>query len=75
VSVTLAPEARGRGLAAAVLAAAEEAWRAAAGTAPAVLACVRPGNTASARLFEAAGYRRRDRSAPGGLDAFVKPGR
>jgi spore coat polysaccharide biosynthesis predicted glycosyltransferase SpsG/ribosomal protein S18 acetylase RimI-like enzyme len=74
VSITLAPDARGRGLAADVLATAERAWRAVAGHRPSVLAYVRPGNTASARLFEGAGYRRRADPAGTGLDTFVKPG-
>jgi spore coat polysaccharide biosynthesis predicted glycosyltransferase SpsG/RimJ/RimL family protein N-acetyltransferase len=73
VSITVAPHARGRGLAARVLAAGEVAWRDRVGDGPAVLACVRPGNRASARLFEAAGYRRRAQPAPDGLDAYVKP--
>ncbi|HEY0216250.1 MAG TPA: bifunctional UDP-2,4-diacetamido-2,4,6-trideoxy-beta-L-altropyranose hydrolase/GNAT family N-acetyltransferase [Cellulomonas sp.] len=73
VSVTLAPHARGRGHAAQLLAAAEDSWRARVGTGAWVLACVRPENRASARLFESAGYRRRDRPADDGLDAYVKP--
>ncbi|VTR76211.1 bifunctional UDP-2,4-diacetamido-2,4,6-trideoxy-beta-L-altropyranose hydrolase/GNAT family N-acetyltransferase [Cellulomonas hominis] len=73
VSITVAPHARGRGLAARVLAAGEAAWRDRVGDGPAVLACVRPGNRASARLFEAAGYRRRDQPGEDGLDAYVKP--
>ncbi|MET0433250.1 MAG: bifunctional UDP-2,4-diacetamido-2,4,6-trideoxy-beta-L-altropyranose hydrolase/GNAT family N-acetyltransferase [Cellulomonas sp.] len=75
VSITLAPHARGRGLAAGVLDAGERAWRERVGDGPAVLACVRPDNAASARLFERAGYRRRPEPAPDGLDAYVKPGR
>ncbi|WP_432456760.1 GNAT family N-acetyltransferase [Cellulomonas iranensis] len=73
VSITLAPHARGRGLAPDVLAAGERAWRARVGPGPAVLASVRPDNVASARLFEAAGYRP---VAPGddGLDRYVRPG-
>lgn len=74
VSITLAPHARGRGLAAGVLAAGERAWRDRVGDRPALLACVRPDNAASARLFEGAGYRRRVEPAADGLDAYVKPG-
>jgi RimJ/RimL family protein N-acetyltransferase len=74
VSITLAPYARGRRLAEGVLAAGERAWRDRVGDRPAVLACVRPDNAASARLFESAGYRRRAEPAADGLDAYVKPG-
>ncbi|RMI13275.1 bifunctional UDP-2,4-diacetamido-2,4,6-trideoxy-beta-L-altropyranose hydrolase/GNAT family N-acetyltransferase [Cellulomonas triticagri] len=73
VSITLAPTARGRGLAADVLAAGEQAWRERVGPGPAVLACVRPGNAASVRLFEAAGYRPAG-IAGDGLDTFVRDG-
>lgn len=73
VSITVAPDARGRGLAAAVLDCAERAWRADVGSGPSVLACVRPGNTASARLFQAAGYRRQELPGTDGLDAYIKP--
>lgn len=60
VSITLAPEARGRRLAVPVLAAGEAAWRAAGAHvgAAGLLAHVRPENAASLRLFEASGYRR-----------------
>jgi spore coat polysaccharide biosynthesis predicted glycosyltransferase SpsG/RimJ/RimL family protein N-acetyltransferase len=74
ISVTLAPEARGRGVAGGVIAVAERLWRDRVGPGPAVLACVRPENVASARLFAAAGYVRRAEPADDGLDAYVKPG-
>jgi RimJ/RimL family protein N-acetyltransferase len=74
VSITLAPFARGRGLAAGVLDAGERAWRERVGDGPAVLACIRPDNSASVHLFEGAGYRRRAQPAADGLDAYVKPG-
>lgn len=51
ISVGLAPEARGRGLGAAVIAKA-----CAAGAAATVLARVRPGNEASLRAFRQAGF-------------------
>jgi len=55
VSVTVAPEQRGRGLAAAVLSCGEQALVARQG--PVVVrAVVHSGNTASRRLFDAAGY-------------------
>jgi spore coat polysaccharide biosynthesis predicted glycosyltransferase SpsG/RimJ/RimL family protein N-acetyltransferase len=72
VSITLAPDARGRGLAHGVLAAAETAWRRQVGDGPAVLACVRPANASSARLFLRAGYRPAPEHADGTLDAYVK---
>lgn len=74
VSVTLAPRARGQGLAAPVLAAAETLWRSHAGEGPAVLACVRPDNTASAALFRRAGYLPVPAPEPDGLLAYRKPG-
>ena len=55
LSINLAPEARGRGLGRAVLAAADGYLRAAG--AEVVYAEVRTGNAASRRAFEAAGYR------------------
>lgn len=74
VSITMAPGARGRGLARAVLGAAEQAWRRDVGPEPAVLACVRPDNPASARVFVGAGYVRRPGARPDGLDAYVLEG-
>jgi RimJ/RimL family protein N-acetyltransferase len=72
VSITMSPDARGRGLARPVLAAAERAWRRQVGTTPQVFACVRPDNAASARLFVGAGYRQRARARADGLDTYVR---
>jgi spore coat polysaccharide biosynthesis predicted glycosyltransferase SpsG/L-amino acid N-acyltransferase YncA len=72
VSITLAPEVRGRGLAGGVLAAAEATWRGEVGAGPALLACVRPENVSSARLFLRAGYRSAPEHADGTVDAYVK---
>lgn len=72
VSVTVAPEARGRGLARQVLAAGEAAWRREVGTGPAVLASVRPDNTASTRLFRSAGYRPAPDRATPTVEVYVK---
>ncbi|MBE1499420.1 RimJ/RimL family protein N-acetyltransferase [Amycolatopsis lexingtonensis] len=55
VSITLAPESRGRGLSGAVLAEGERAARDRLGVRT-VLAAVHLDNTASAKLFERAGY-------------------
>ncbi|MEU0795628.1 GNAT family N-acetyltransferase [Amycolatopsis sp. NPDC005961] len=55
VSITLAPESRGRGLSGAVLAEGERAARERLGV-RVVLAAVHLDNTASAKLFERAGY-------------------
>ncbi|MFJ1762597.1 GNAT family N-acetyltransferase [Amycolatopsis sp. NPDC088138] len=55
VSITLAPESRGRGLSGAVLAEGERAAREHLGV-RVVLAAVHQDNTASAKLFERAGY-------------------
>ena len=55
VSITLAPESRGRGLSGAVLAEGERAARDRLGVRT-VLAAVHQDNTASAKLFERAGY-------------------
>lgn len=57
VSVTVAPQERGRGLGGSVLAAGEAAWRKTTADGAALLAHVRPQNAASLRLFLAAGYR------------------
>jgi spore coat polysaccharide biosynthesis predicted glycosyltransferase SpsG/RimJ/RimL family protein N-acetyltransferase len=72
VSVTVAPEVRGRGLAHRVLAVGEAAWRREVGTGPRVLASVRPDNTASARLFRSAGYRPAPERATPAVEAYVK---
>lgn len=58
VSITVAPERRGRGLAAEILAAGEHAL-VARRPAKTVLASVHRDNAASARLFERAGYTER----------------
>lgn len=71
VSITMSPEVRGRGLARAVHDAAQRAWRREVGAGPRVLACVRPDNAASARLFVGAGYRREPERRADGLDAYV----
>lgn len=72
VSITLAPEARGRHLAGPVLAAGERAWHASVGRAG-LLAHVRPENAASLRLFESAGYRRAAERDEAGVVGLVKP--
>lgn len=56
VSITVAPEARGRGLGRQVLEAGWAAWRGRTGGGT-VQAVVRPDNLASVRLFEASGWR------------------
>ena len=56
VSITVAPQSRGRGVAARVLRAGEEELAARVGSPVRVLARVRQDNTSSARLFEGAGY-------------------
>lgn len=63
VSITLAPEARGRGLAAPLL-------RLATTQGGPYLARIRPGNSASRRAFEAAGFRYTHRS--GDMEWFRK---
>ncbi len=71
VSITLAPEARGRGLAGPVLATAEADFSRVRGAAT-LLAAVLPENLPSQRLFARAGYRstgRRD----GAFDLLAKP--
>lgn len=72
VSITLAPEARGRRLGVPVLMAGERAWHASVGRA-ALLAHVRPENAASLRLFEAAGYRRAAERDEADVVGLVKP--
>lgn len=72
VSITLAPDARGRRLAVPVLAAGERVWRSTAGRA-ALLAHVRPENAASLRLFEASGYRRDARYDEDDVVGLFKP--
>ncbi|WP_226361406.1 bifunctional UDP-2,4-diacetamido-2,4,6-trideoxy-beta-L-altropyranose hydrolase/GNAT family N-acetyltransferase [Pseudonocardia sp. ICBG1142] len=56
VSITVAPERRGEGLALPMLRAGEDALRARTGAGTAVTAVVHTGNDASARLFARAGY-------------------
>ena len=56
VSITVAPERRGSGLAIPLLRAGEEALRARAGAGTPVIAVVHADNAASARLFARAGY-------------------
>nr|WP_255426866.1 bifunctional UDP-2,4-diacetamido-2,4,6-trideoxy-beta-L-altropyranose hydrolase/GNAT family N-acetyltransferase [Pseudonocardia sp. C8] len=56
VSITVAPERRGSGLAAPLLRAGEQALRAVTGRGTPVTAVVHTGNAASARLFTRAGY-------------------
>lgn len=66
VSITLAPHARGRGLARPVLEAAHDHL-----TDTRVLARVHRDNTASRRLFASAGYRPTQRPAEGGFDFYA----
>lgn len=56
VSITVAPERRGEGLAGPLLRAGEDALRARTGAGTPVTAVVHTGNDASARLFARAGY-------------------
>ncbi|GEC23868.1 bifunctional UDP-2,4-diacetamido-2,4,6-trideoxy-beta-L-altropyranose hydrolase/GNAT family N-acetyltransferase [Pseudonocardia saturnea] len=56
VSITVAPERRGGGLAGALLRAGEDALRERTGTGTPLIAVVHRDNTASARLFARAGY-------------------
>ncbi|MBN9736542.1 MULTISPECIES: bifunctional UDP-2,4-diacetamido-2,4,6-trideoxy-beta-L-altropyranose hydrolase/GNAT family N-acetyltransferase [unclassified Pseudonocardia] len=56
VSITVAPERRGSGLAVPLLRAGEDALRTATGPGTPVIAVVHTGNAASARLFARAGY-------------------
>lgn len=56
VSITVAPQRRGGGLAVPLLRAGEEALRARTGTGTPVIAVVHADNAASARLFARAGY-------------------
>lgn len=56
VSITVAPERRGSGLAVPLLRSGEEALRARTGTGTPVIAVVHADNAASARLFARAGY-------------------
>ena len=67
ISVTVAPDARGQGFGSALLNAGLDAARATLGP-RAFRAWVKPGNEPSIRLFEAAGFRRRDGDRPGRLE-------
>lgn len=67
VSITLAPDRRGAGLAGPVLTAGERALRTSAGPGVTVRAVVHRDNAASARLFAGAGYRP---SGPADADGF-----
>ncbi len=71
VSITLAPEARGRGLAGPVLAAGERAFD---GRHPGtrIVAAVLPGNEASQRLFRRAGYELAVGRRDGDFDVLVR---
>lgn len=71
VSITLAPEARGRGLAGAVLAAAEEAFAADQPDAT-LVAAILPDNAPSQRLFVRAGYAHVPDRRDGDFDVLVK---
>lgn len=73
VSITLDGSVRGHGLAPHVLSAAEEEWARRTGGAAPLLACVRPGNDASARLFTRAGYRPVPERGDATVDAYLKP--
>jgi RimJ/RimL family protein N-acetyltransferase len=72
VSITLAPEHRGRGLAGAVLDAGESFLLGARPYSHLIVARVRTANTASRRLFEAAGYILSDDSPRDGVLTFSK---
>jgi RimJ/RimL family protein N-acetyltransferase len=72
VSITLAPEQRGRGLAGKVLAAAETAFREHVDPSANLTAAILPANEASRRLFERAGYDRSDGRTDGAFDVLVK---
>jgi spore coat polysaccharide biosynthesis predicted glycosyltransferase SpsG/RimJ/RimL family protein N-acetyltransferase len=73
VSITLAPDQRGRGLSRAVLAAAE-AWLAdREPAAQTVVAAVHTGNAASQALFRRAGYAFREPADAQGFERFDKP--
>lgn len=71
VSVTVAPAARGRGVARAALAAAEE-WLLATRRPRQLVAVVHPNNAASLRLFEGAGYARTTGVDAAGYCSLVK---
>lgn len=67
VSITVAPDRRGAGLAAPLLAAGERALRERTGPGTPVTAVVHRDNAASGRLFARAGYRLRDAPDPDGF--------
>lgn len=71
VSITLAPEARGHGLARAVLAAGEDAFDQGHPEAT-VVAAVLPGNVPSQRLFARAGYQLDPARDDGDFDVLVR---
>ncbi|MFJ4232849.1 bifunctional UDP-2,4-diacetamido-2,4,6-trideoxy-beta-L-altropyranose hydrolase/GNAT family N-acetyltransferase [Cellulosimicrobium cellulans] len=71
VSITLAPEARGRGLAGAVLSAAEVAFTAGEPGAT-LVAAILPDNAPSQRLFVRAGYQHVPGRKDGDFDVLVK---
>lgn len=71
VSITLAPEARGRGMAGAVLGAAEDAF-AADGPPTTLVAAILPDNAPSQRLFVRAGYAHVPGRKDGDFDVLVK---
>ena len=75
VSITLAPQQRGRGRAATVLACGEEFLAAQLGAGCRVTARVKVDNAASAALFQRAGYLRDDAAsaADPGVDHWAKP--
>jgi RimJ/RimL family protein N-acetyltransferase len=71
VSITVAPEMRGRGLGSATLQA-SDAWLASAEPATSeIVAFVRPANAGSRRLFERNGYRATPSAEPD-MDCFVR---
>lgn len=71
VSITLAPEARGRGMAGDVLAAAEDAFTA-EGQGARLVAAILPDNAPSQRLFARAGYAHVPHRRDGDFDVLVK---
>ncbi|GAB3357398.1 GNAT family N-acetyltransferase [Modestobacter lapidis] len=75
VSITIAPEQRGRGRARTVLACGEEFLACRVAGRPTVVAQVRPDNHASRALFAAAGYRATGLGDPatGSVDRWEKP--
>ena len=72
VSITVAPEMRGRGLGSATLQASDAWLRSAEPGTTEIVAFVRPSNTGSRRLFERNGYRATP-SPEQDMDCFVRP--